>query len=156
VVVPGLGFLFNNGMCRFDPRPGRPNSVAPRKRRPSNNTPTIVFKGDRPIMALGASGGFGIIDGVLQSIINVIDHKLDILAAVSAPRIHSENNRIVVENRIPEDTCEQLQKTGHRILKRPYSYHRSFGNVQAVVLDWEKNAVNGASCPRRGGMALYA
>ncbi len=156
VVTPGLGFIFNNGMCRFDPRPGYPNSVAPRKRRPSNNLPTMVFKEDQPAMVLGASGGFGIIDGVLQTILNVIDHKMELLNAVSAPRIHCENNRIVVENRITKKTCTQLIARGYHVERSPFSYGWSFGNVQAVLMDWDRDKVAGASCPRRGGIALYA
>ena len=155
VVVPGLGFIFNNGMHRFNPKPGGPNSVAPGKRRPASNTPTIVFKDSDPVMVLGASGGFGIITGVLQTMLNFIDHKMSILEAVSAPRVHSENNLINVENRIGEGICQQLRAKGHRVQKRPFSYDRSFGNVQAIVLDWERDSVVGASCPRRGGLPFY-
>jgi len=130
--------------------------VAPGKRRPASNTPTIVFKGDDPVMVLGASGGFGIITGVLQTMLNFIDHKMSILEAVSAPRVHSENNLINAENRIGEGVCQELRAKGHRVQRRPYSYDRSFGNVQAIVLDWPKDRVSGASCPRRGGIPFYA
>ncbi len=156
VVTPGLGFIFNNGMCRFDPRPGCPNSIAPRKRRPSNNLPTMVFKEGQPVLILGASGGFGIIDGVLQAILNLIDHKMELLNAISAPRIHCENNRIFVENRITEKTCKHLIAKGYRVERSPFSYGWSFGNVQAVLMEWDRNRITGASCPRRGGLALYA
>ena len=154
VVVPGLGFSFNNSMHRFNPRPGTPNSVAPKKRRASALSPTIVLKDDKPVLVIGAAGGFGIITGVLQTILNVVDHKMGILEAVSAPRFHSENNLIYTEARIPEETCEQLRARGHQVKRRPYSYEGLFGNVQAIMIDWEKHDAAGASDPRRGGMAL--
>jgi gamma-glutamyltranspeptidase/glutathione hydrolase len=156
VVVPGLGFLFNNGMSRFNPRPGLPDSVAPKKKRSSPGIPTIVFRGDEPVLVLGGAGGNGILTGVLQTILNVIDHGRGILEAVSAPRFHSENNLIDIENRICGETCEQLRARGHKVRRRPYSYDEYFGNVQVIMLDWEKDRAIGGSCPRRGGMALYA
>ena len=81
---------------------------------------------------------------------------MSILEAVSAPRIHSENNLIYVENRIGEGTCEKLRAKGHRVWIRLYSYDRTFGNAQAVVLNREQDRVAGASCPRRGGIPFYA
>ena len=156
VVVPGLGFLFNNSMHRFNPRPGTPNSIAPKKRRASALSPTIVFKDRNPVLVLGGAGGFGIITGVLQTILNVIDHKMTLSEAVSSPRFHSENNLIYTEARIPEETCQQLRSMGHKVNRRSYSYEGLFGNVSAIKLDWKNNTSVGAADPRRGGMALYA
>ena len=55
-ITEGLGFMYNGSMSRFDPRPGRPGSVAPGKRRPSSAAPTIVFRGDAPFIVIGAPG----------------------------------------------------------------------------------------------------
>src|SRR5262249_46857979 len=57
VTVDGLGLIRGHGMSRFDPRPGRPNSVGPGKRPLHNMCPTVVTKGGKPVLALGATGG---------------------------------------------------------------------------------------------------
>ena len=46
VVLPGTGILMNNGVMWFDPRPGRPNSIAPGKRPLTNMFPVILRDGD--------------------------------------------------------------------------------------------------------------
>ncbi|MEX2200347.1 MAG: gamma-glutamyltransferase, partial [Dongiaceae bacterium] len=57
LMLPGTGIMTNNAIMWFDPRPGRPNSLAPGKRPLSNMCPTIVAKNGVPQVALGASGG---------------------------------------------------------------------------------------------------
>src|SRR5439155_11577341 len=57
VTVDGLGLILGHGMSRFDPRPGRPNSIAPGKRPLHNMCPTVVTRGGKPVLALGATGG---------------------------------------------------------------------------------------------------
>ena len=49
VVLPGTGILMNNGVMWFDPRPGRPNSIAPGKRPLTNMFPVILRDGERPM-----------------------------------------------------------------------------------------------------------
>ena len=56
-VVDELGLVLGHGMSRFDPRPGRPNSVAPGKRPITNMCPTIVTRGVTPVLAVGGAGG---------------------------------------------------------------------------------------------------
>lgn len=100
IVVEGAGFLLNNQMGDFNPIPGHtdstgligtpPNLIAPEKRMLSSMTPTIVARDGKPVMAIGSPGGRTIINTVLQVILNVIDHKMDIAEAVEAGRIHHQ------------------------------------------------------------------
>src|SRR6185295_17953680 len=69
VISPGLGFMYNNSMINFDPVPGGPNSIAPRKGRSTGMAPTIVCCGGQPVFALGAPGATRIITAVLQVIL---------------------------------------------------------------------------------------
>jgi gamma-glutamyltranspeptidase / glutathione hydrolase len=87
VVSPSTGILLNNGVMWFDPRPGRPNSMAPGKRPLSNMCPVIAMKDAAPWLALGASGGRRILPAVLQISSMLTDCGLDLESAFHAPRI---------------------------------------------------------------------
>ena len=81
VTATGLGFLLNNEMDDFAPKPGEPNmfgliqgeanAIAPRKTPLSSMTPTIVLQDGKPFLALGSPGGPTIINTVLEVIVNV-------------------------------------------------------------------------------------
>ena len=66
VLLPDTGILMNNGIMWFDPRPGRPNSMAPAKRPLSNMCPAIGLRDGAPFLAIGASGGRKIVSAVTQ------------------------------------------------------------------------------------------
>src|SRR5262249_27451142 len=63
-MVPEYEIVLGHGMCRFDPRPGWPNSIAPGKRPLHNMAPTLAIREGRAILAVGASGGRTIINNV--------------------------------------------------------------------------------------------
>ena len=154
VVTPGLGFLYNNCMNCFNPQPGHPNSIAPGKIRSSGMTPTIVLKGDEPHIIIGAPGGNRIIGAVAQGILNIVDHGMTPVEAVSAPRIDCQwLDTVDVSGRIPHDLCRSLEQKGHRVAKSPFDYE-AFALVQALLVDKEHKSVLGGSDPRGGGVAL--
>ena len=100
IVVTGGGFLLNNEMDDFSSKPGaanafgllggEANAVAPGKRMLSSMTPTVVLKDGEPVLVTGSPGGSTIITTVLQVVTNVIDHGMDLAAAVAAPRFHHQ------------------------------------------------------------------
>jgi len=131
VVVPGTGFLMNNEMDDFTAKVGEPNAfgliqgarnaIEPGKRPLSSMTPTIVLKDGQPVVALGSPGGPTIINTVFQTILNVVDYKLNIDEAVAAPRIHHQwlPDQIVVEGLgISPDTVDALRRLGHNVQVR--------------------------------------
>ena len=154
VVTPGLGFMYNNSMKLFDPIPGKANSIAPGKARTTGMCPTIVFKDDKPVFAVGAPGGSVIISSVLQSICNVIDWGMTAMEAVSAPRIHCEGAVVYVEARIRSDTCEALRRLGHQVEHRLESYAEDFSRAQLARIRPD-GSLDGGSDPRGdyGGVA---
>lgn len=133
VTINGTGVLMNDEMDDFAARPGRPNlfgliqgernKVEPGKRPLSSMTPTIVLRKDGSFwFALGARGGPRIISAVLQSVINVIDHDMNIQQAIDAPRIHNQwiPDEISYEPYgISPDTMGLLKKFGHSFAARP-------------------------------------
>lgn len=88
VTVPGTGFMLGHGMCRFDPRPGQPNSVAPGKRPLNNVCPLVVRMADRDV-AVGMRGGRRIVSVVAQIAHRLVDFGLSPHEAVTARRIHT-------------------------------------------------------------------
>ncbi len=87
VVVPELGFLLNNGMMWFDPRPGRPNSLAAGRQPLANMSPVITTRDGLPELALGAAGGRQIVSAVAQLLAYLLAYRLSPEKALSIPRI---------------------------------------------------------------------
>jgi gamma-glutamyltranspeptidase / glutathione hydrolase len=86
------GFLLNNQLTDFAFDPGPPdaqvaNRVQPGKRPRSSMAPTIVLKDGKPVYALGSPGGSMIIPFVANTLIALIDWKMDMQAAVSMPHL---------------------------------------------------------------------
>ena len=116
VITPGLGFIYNNAMNRFDPRPGRASSLAPGKARMHLMMPTIAFQDQRVAMVLGAPGGNAILSALVQVFTNVVEYGMNAVEAVSAPRIHAEGRTIWCEARTRTDTCEALRRRGFTVV----------------------------------------
>lgn len=149
VITPGMGFLYNGCMGVFDPRPGRAGSIRPGKSRFTSSCPTITFKDGRLDVVLGAPGGTQIAMGVLQVLLNVIDHGMQMQAAVSAPRFSSTSNAIDVCNRIPRHTARALEAQGYQVNRNPYNYTIAWVHgVQALP-----DGLHGGSDPGRDGVA---
>lgn len=155
VVSAGLGFTWNNIMNTANPVPGLPNSIAARKARITGMCPTIVLRDDEVVLALGAPGGTRIITGVLQALLNVLDHGLSPVEAVSAPRFDCQSDMLDCEARIPSWTKAELAERGFQIFPNPAPYG-NFALVQAVVRDPATGALRGGSDPRGGGAVLSA
>src|SRR5262249_3185917 len=100
IVVRGAGFLLNDEMSDFNPRPGetpragqigpKPNEIAPGKRMLSSMTPTIVVKDGVPVLITGSPGGRTIINTVLCVVLNVIEFGMPLREAVDSPRMHMQ------------------------------------------------------------------
>ncbi|NIB39139.1 gamma-glutamyltransferase [Pseudomaricurvus alkylphenolicus] len=161
IVVAGTGILLNNEMNDFSAKPGTPNAfgllggkanaIHPLKRPLSSMTPTIVFKEDKPFLAVGSPGGSKIINTVLQVILNVIDHNMNIAEASSVPRIHHQwyPDVLNIERGISADTVKLLEAKGHKT-----QVSRVLGSTQSVLID--SGLMYGASDPRRPGAATVA
>jgi gamma-glutamyltranspeptidase/glutathione hydrolase len=156
VVTPGLGFPYNNYLNCFDPRPGRINSLAPGKTRITMIVPTLVFEGERLSVVAGAPGGTKIVTGVLQALLNLIDHGMSPVEAVSAPRVDFQGETVQAENRLTGDILDGLRALGYGVTRRPTSYDPYFAKVQ-VITTGDAGVLAGASDPRGdGGVALQA
>ena len=150
----GLGFYYNNCMNCFNPVPGKPNSILPGKSRLTGMSPTIVKKDGKPFFVVGSPGGTRIVTGNLQSILNVIDHKMSATEAVFAARFDCQSDVIDAQARIPLSICEQVRAKGHPI-RRTFSSFGGVALVHGILVNSEKGILEGGADPAGGGMALY-
>jgi len=143
-LVPELGYLFNNFLGHFDPRPGRPDSVRARARI-GTGAPLIAFGADGFRLALGAPGGSRLITSDFQVARSVLlgDDEAD--TAVERPRIHSEQDRLV----FVEPGQEQALRGGLESLGNTVEASTYMSRVQAVSRDAE-GRLHAGSDPRGG------
>jgi gamma-glutamyltranspeptidase / glutathione hydrolase len=158
VTATGLGFLLNNEMDDFAPKPGEANmygliqgevnAIAPRKTPLSSMTPTIVLRDGKPVLALGSPGGPTIINTVLEVILNFVDFKMNVQDAVNWPRFHHQwlPDELRMEPGYSPDTVALLEKRGY-IVKRAASQ----GECAAIA--FRDGWMEGASDPRTDGTA---
>ena len=126
LVAEGTGVLLNNELDDFTAAPGASNAFGlvgfeanlpgPGKRPLSSMSPTIVLKDGKPVLVTGTPGGSRIISAVLQIVVNVIDYKMDVAAAVAAPRVHHQwmPDVVRVERGFPQETLDALRARGPR------------------------------------------
>lgn len=173
MVVPGRGFLLNNELTDFDadardadgqlvpnaPEGGRrPRRTAlgdaaatvGGKRPRSSMSPTIVLREGEPYLALGSPGGSRIIGITANVLVNVLDHDMDVQAAVNAPRIVARNGPAELETPLHAD--EALRAALH---DRGFEVRDAglVGSVQVIQIGRD-GWLRGAADPRRHGLVI--
>jgi gamma-glutamyltranspeptidase/glutathione hydrolase len=160
VIAKGTGFLLNNEMHDFNMNPGvtdtrgligtNPNLIQPRKRMLSSMSPMIVLKDKKPFLVTGSPGGRTIINTVLQVIVNVIDFKMDVQAAVDEPRTdHQWLPDVIALERPLEPITPHLNAMGNQT--RLVSTQ---GDSHSILIKDGKKYV-GVDHRTRGGAAGY-
>ncbi|MGH3327013.1 MAG: gamma-glutamyltransferase [Streptomycetales bacterium] len=150
ITVPGYGFLLNNAMKLFDPRPGdRPAGISP-YRRPLTPWPTLVCEGETAVLALGSPSGTRIPNTLAQALVNVLDHGMGLQAATDLPRVHWSGHEFEAESDLPEPVKRELAARGHDVQYRAAG-SPWFGAVQAVGRDPRSGLCHGAADARREG-----
>ncbi len=149
VIPPGTGFMLNGAMNWYDPRPDRPSSVGPGKRRFSSMSPTLVFADGQPAVSLGAPGGAWIGVAVLQGLLNLLDWGMGIQDAVMAPRFSATTNAIDISNRIPRTVEAALREAGYEVRRSPLSF--PFAALHGITR-WD-GVLEGGADPQRDGYA---
>ena len=165
IVAAGTGFLLNNEMGDFNAGPGLttadgligtpPNLAEPGKRMLSSMTPTILVKDGELFMVTGSPGGRTIINTVLHTILNVIDHGMNAQEAVDAARFHHQwlPDRIQFERYgLSPDTLAILTARGHTLV--PISGQ---GVAQVIVVNAKERKLEGGNDRRApdGGAMGY-
>ena len=158
VTATGLGFLLNNEMDDFAPKPGEANmygliqgeanAIAPGKTPLSSMTPTIVLKDGKPFLALGSPGGPTIINSVLEVMVNVLDFGMNVQDAVNWPRFHHQwlPDTLSVEPGFSPDTVALLEQRGYKV-------RRVNAQGEVAAIHFGNGWLEGAADPRTEGTA---
>src|SRR4051794_7910480 len=163
LVVPGLGFMFQDRGELFSMAPQHANVYAPGKRPFHTIIPGFVMKDGRPWEAFGVMGGDMQPQGHVQVLTNQIDFGLNVQEAGDASRWHHEGDNeptgekmgnggyVEVESGIPYETVRELRKKGHDVRFDVGGY----GGYQAIKVDMHdgRRVYVGASESRKDGMA---
>jgi gamma-glutamyltranspeptidase/glutathione hydrolase len=115
VTVDGLGLILGHGMSRFEPAPGKANSIAPGKRPLDNMCPTIVSQGGKPTLAIGAVGGRRIPSVIFEILMGLIAEGRSLEDAMATPRLTTEGDKVLlVEPGWPEAKLQYLKQIGYK------------------------------------------
>lgn len=161
VVVRGAGYILNNEMTDFNPKPGittrsgligtKPNFIEPGKRMLSSQTPTLIYKNGKPVLITGSPGGRTILNTVLCVVVNVIDYDMPVQDAVAAPRMHHQWLPDAVKfegvKQYP-GLVEKLKSMGHQV-----SGQRQ-GDAHTIWIDPKTGLYHGAADKRIDGKAI--
>ncbi len=161
LVADGTGVLLNDELDDFAAKPGAANffgllggdANAPgsMKRPLSSMSPTLVFKDGKVELATGSPGGSTIITTVLQIIVNVIDHGLNVAEAENAPRAHDQlhPDELRIERGMSEDTIRLLEAMGHKVVVR-----EAMGSANTIARSPDGLLTGASDLRQRGTLAV--
>jgi gamma-glutamyltranspeptidase / glutathione hydrolase len=155
VVAEGTGFALQNRGGLFTLDPAHPNVLAPRK-RPLHTILPGFMRRDRLRIAFGIMGGWNQSQAHAQFVSNVVDHGMNIQAALEAPRftkVTFEGRDVIVEAGIREAVRAGLALKGHELVVQG-EFSSQVGGGQAVLRDDSAGVNYGASDPRKDGAAV--
>ena len=155
VVVDDYGFHLHNRGALFTLDKGHPNELAPGKRPFHTIIPGYMEKGTQHI-GFGIMGGLNQAQAHAQFVSYIVDHGMNIQAAMEAPRFTKLNFSgcdVKIERRLPTNIIENLRDRGHYVQLEP-SFASAMGGGQAVIHDSAHKVNYGASDPRKDGAAV--
>jgi gamma-glutamyltranspeptidase/glutathione hydrolase len=162
IMPRGTGIWINDSIAfaRFEPK-GNPLDAFPGRYRLVGICPTIVMSDGKPWVAIGSLGGHTIVQTIPQMLMNVIDFRMDIQQAITAPRVSFvEPNFLAVESGIPESVRNELAVRGHNISVDDPSLgnERGIGNAHGLTIEYDSEGkparFTGGADPRGEGVAI--
>lgn len=164
IVVPSLGFVFQDRGELFSMDPDHANVYEAGKRPFHTIIPAFVMKDGKPFMSFGVMGGGMQPQGHVQILTNMIDFGMNIQEAGDAARWRHTGS-----TQPTDDAKEYLQDEGTLNLEDGYSFDAirglikrghdvgydigGYGGYQAIMYDAEQGVYYGASESRKDGQA---
>ena len=124
-VIPELGFGLGTRAQAFWLDEKHPAGLAPGKRPRTTLSPTLALRDGEPYLAWGSPGGDQQDQWTTQFFLRHVHSKMNLQEAIDSPAWHSEHFPIsfwprtarpgvlVLEERVPKTSIEELKKRGH-------------------------------------------
>jgi gamma-glutamyltranspeptidase len=165
-VSPGLGFLYNDKLTTYGSDPAEYGARLPNARHGSTLAPTIVLDGAgpdaRPVLAVGAAGNAWITSAVYQTLVGVVDQRLDAQRALELPRFllsgrggagagGAAGPTVQAEDGLAPAVVRRLRALGYRLdlISLPGELRMGYG----AAITFGRGTVSAGADPRRAGAA---
>ncbi len=153
-VIPGTGVMVNNMLGEEDLNPAGFHRWQANTRLASMMCPTLARLADGSEVALGTGGSNRIRSAVLQVLVNLCWHNMDLEHAVAAPRLHLEGDSLEFEAGLDDAVVAALQNRWPGAKAWPATSF-FFGGVHAVQR-FPDGHFCGVGDSRRSGAVLRA
>ena len=150
LVAGATGITLQNRGAGFNLEEGHLNCIAPNKRPMHTIIPSMVYRGDEPVLCFGVMGGQYQAMGHSYVFTNWLDFGMDLQEAVDAPRFLPMYGNLQVERPIPHATHEAHKQRGHNVVDAD----NALGGAQVICIDGEAGVLSAASEPRKDGFAM--
>lgn len=164
IMTPGTGIILNDEMDDFSIpgvrntfgfAPAPANYIRPGKRPMSSITPIIAeYPNGTVFFVTGAAGGSRIISSTTQAAWRLLEHGMDMGAALAAPRLHDQliPNEVQFEWTFDNRTVASLVDKGHK----PVWVRLGVSAVQGIQRLWDGSfaAVGEPRQKNSGGISL--
>ena len=160
-LIPELGFPLGTRAQCFNLNEGHPNSLQPGKRPRITLTPSLAFKGGKPWIVFGTSGGDHQDQWLLQFFLNLVEFDMDLQEAIDKPAFHTRHFRntfypkdinpctLFLEKEIKLEDMMKLQDMGHKL----NILHCNDSQVNAVRINHETGCIEGAASYKYDGQS---
>lgn len=145
-----FGILFQNRGAGFTLEAGHPNEAGGGKRPMHTIIPAMLRENGRVTMPFGVMGGAYQPNGHARVLTNIVDYGLDPQSALDAPRSFSDAGKMKVERGYCDTVRAELAEMGHSVTIP----EEPIGGAQAIRIDHARGVLEGASDPRKDGIAL--
>jgi gamma-glutamyltranspeptidase/glutathione hydrolase len=148
VIVPGTGIHLNNMTGEFLlTRPPRAGT-----RLSSGMSPSVVLRDGRAHLVVGSAGSLRLRGAVMQVVVNVVQHGLDVREAIERPRVHLDGDSLNCEGGNDPAELRKLETMGWKLV-RWRERNLYFGGAAAVEMRRD-GTLAAAGDPRRGGAGV--
>jgi gamma-glutamyltranspeptidase/glutathione hydrolase len=160
-VIPEIGFCLGSRAQMFFLQEDHPAALAPGRRPRTTLSPTMALRDGKPYLSWGSPGGDQQDQWNTQFFLRHVHSGMNLQESIDAPAWHSEHFPIsfwprtsrpgvlVLENRVPKATADELTRRGHIVEVGP---DWSEGRLTAASRDGKRRRA--AANPR--GMQGYA